>query len=115
MVLVARRPADERAVDRRRQSVHHLSGSGLAARRPGPAGLRPAEASHALAAFELRTGRVLWQRWIDGDAISAPVAADGELIVATFGGTVYRFAQADGRILSARRERATSAPTARAS
>ena len=75
-----------------------------------PTQVRPAEASHAVAAFELRTGRVLWQRWIDGDAISAPVAADGELIVATFGGTVYRFAQADGRILSARRERATSAP-----
>ncbi len=72
---------------------------------------RPAAASHALAAFELRTGKVLWQRWIDGDAISAPIAAGDEIVVATFGGTVYRFGQQDGRILAARRERATSAPT----
>lgn len=72
---------------------------------------QPVGADHALAAFELRTGKVVWQKWIDGDAISAPVASGEEIVVATFGGTVYRFSQQEGRILAARRERATSAPT----
>src|SRR5207248_7371934 len=30
------------------------------------------EAGHLMAAFDLKTGGVLWQRWIDGDVISAP-------------------------------------------
>lgn len=72
---------------------------------------RAPEASHALAAFDLATGEVLWQRWIDSDVISAPVADGKELFVSTFAGTVYRFDQESGAILSARRERATSAPT----
>lgn len=72
---------------------------------------RPPEASHALAAFDLATGKVLWQRWIDSDVISAPVADGKELYAATFAGTVYRFDQESGKILAARRERATSAPT----
>jgi len=72
---------------------------------------RPPETGHALIAFELRSGRILWQRWIDSDVLSAPVAAGSELVVATLAGTVYRFAQDDGRILAARQERATSAPT----
>src|SRR5262249_34069138 len=51
-----------------------------------------------------------WQRWIDGDAISAPVAAGDEVVVATFTGTVFRFKQESGELLSAIRARATSAP-----
>ncbi len=73
-------------------------------------GKQPPPLSHALACFELKTGKLLWCRWIDGDAISSPVAAGRELYVATVGGTVYRFRQSDGAILEARRARATSAP-----
>ncbi|NLH50957.1 MAG: PQQ-binding-like beta-propeller repeat protein [Myxococcales bacterium] len=76
-----------------------------------PAGAKaPPPASHALAAFDLRTGKILWQRWIDADVMSAPVAEGDELFVATFAGTIYRFRQSDGEILSARQARATSAP-----
>ncbi len=42
--------------------------------------------------------------------MSAPVAVDQELYVTSFGGTVYKFNQADGNIVSATRSRATSAP-----
>jgi outer membrane protein assembly factor BamB len=66
--------------------------------------------SHVLAAFDLKTGKILWQRWIDSDVMSTPVAIDGELYVTSFGGTVYKFKQADGTIVSATRSRATSAP-----
>lgn len=66
--------------------------------------------THVLAAFDLRTGKILWQRWIDSDVMSAPVASGDELIAATFSGTVYKLEQKTGKILSARRSRATSAP-----
>ena len=66
--------------------------------------------SHVLAAFDLRTGKVLWQRWIDGDILSAPVADGGKIYVTTFAGTLYTFSQADGEILAVNAMRATSAP-----
>ncbi|MBI4705838.1 MAG: PQQ-binding-like beta-propeller repeat protein [Deltaproteobacteria bacterium] len=71
---------------------------------------RPPGASHALAAFDLRTGRVAWQRWLDADVMSAPVAYGKGLYAASFAGTLYVFDQADGTILAARAVRATSAP-----
>jgi outer membrane protein assembly factor BamB len=67
-------------------------------------------ASHVLAAFDLKTGKILWQRWIDSDVMSAPVAHGDELYVTTFAGTMYTFRQKDGAVLSARQVRATSAP-----
>ena len=66
--------------------------------------------THVLACFDLKTGKILWQRWIDSDVMSAPVAVDSDLYVTTFGGTIYRFNQKDGTVLSAKRTRATSAP-----
>jgi hypothetical protein len=66
--------------------------------------------THVLAAFALKTGKVLWQKWIDSDVMSAPVAVDDEIYVATFSGTVYKIDQKSGNIKSARRDRATSAP-----
>ncbi len=81
---------------------------------PAPAAGQPGKkrppASHVLACLELKTGKILWQKWIDSDVMSAPVATGDDLYVTTFAGTVYRFKQASGKILSARRERATSAP-----
>ncbi|MBI2901790.1 MAG: PQQ-binding-like beta-propeller repeat protein [Planctomycetes bacterium] len=68
------------------------------------------EASHLLGCFELKTGKILWQRWIDGDAISAPVASGDEVVVATFSGTVFRFHQESGEARSVLKARATSAP-----
>jgi outer membrane protein assembly factor BamB len=66
--------------------------------------------SHVLIALELKTGKILWQRWIESDVMSAPVAVDKELYCTSFGGVVYKFNQKDGEILSAVRTRATSAP-----
>jgi outer membrane protein assembly factor BamB len=66
--------------------------------------------SHALAAFDLKTGKILWQRWIDSDVMSAPVAVDKELYVTSFAGIVYKLNQEDGTLLSAVKSRATSAP-----
>lgn len=66
--------------------------------------------SHVLIALDLRTGKILWQKWIESDVMSAPVATDKDLFFTTFGGVVYKLAQKDGEIISAVRTRATSAP-----
>jgi outer membrane protein assembly factor BamB len=60
--------------------------------------------------LELKTGKILWQKWIDSDVMSAPVAVDDEIYATSFAGTVYKFKQNDGTIISAHRSRATSAP-----
>jgi outer membrane protein assembly factor BamB len=75
----------------------------------GGAKKRP-HASHAFICLELKTGKILWQKWIDSDVMSAPVAVDDEVYATTFSGTVYKFKQNDGEIISAHRSRATSAP-----
>jgi outer membrane protein assembly factor BamB len=71
---------------------------------------RPPGATHALAAFELRTGKILWQLWLESDVMSAPVAVGEFLYVTTFTGTVIKLEQATGKVRYAMRARATSAP-----
>ena len=66
--------------------------------------------THVLAAFDLKTGKVVWQKWIDGDIMSAPVAKGDNLYFSTFSGTVYKVEQSTGDLLSARSMKATSAP-----
>jgi len=66
--------------------------------------------SHIMIAIELKTGKILWQKRIDGDVMSAPVANGNELYVSTFAGTLFKFKQKTGEIISAKSIRATSAP-----
>jgi outer membrane protein assembly factor BamB len=77
---------------------------------PKPAAKGAPPCSHVLAAFDLKTGKILWQRWIDSDVMSAPVAVDKELYASSFAGTVYKVNQEDGKIISATKCRCTSAP-----
>ena len=72
-----------------------------------PTGLQP---TYIVACLDAQSGNVLWRRWIDGDCISAPVVAGGDLHLATLPGTLYRFRVSDGEILGAWHARATSAP-----
>ncbi len=67
-------------------------------------------ASHVFIALDVKTGKILWQKWIDSDVMSAPVCVDDEVYATSFSGTVYKFKQKDGAIVSATRSRATSAP-----
>ena len=71
---------------------------------------RPPGATHALAAFDLSTGKILWQLWLDGDVMSAPVAAGDFVYVSTFGGTVIKVEQATGNVRYAMKTAVTSAP-----
>ena len=58
---------------------------------------RPPGASHALVAFDLKTGAIKWQKWLDSDVMSAPVVAGEFLYVSTFGGTVMKLEPATGK------------------
>lgn len=71
---------------------------------------RPPGVTHALAAFDLRTGKILWQMWLEGDVMSAPVAVGEFVYLTTFGGTVIKAEQATGKVRYAMKARATSAP-----
>ena len=66
--------------------------------------------SHVLIAIELKTGKILWQKWIDSDIMSAPVAKGDLLYVTTFSGALYKVKQKTGVIIEAKAIRATSAP-----
>lgn len=70
----------------------------------------PPNASHVIAAFELTTGRILWQKWLDSDVMSAPVVTGGFVYLATFGGTLVKLFETTGEIKYAIKARATSAP-----
>lgn len=67
-------------------------------------------ATHVLIAFDLKSGEILWQKWIDGDIMSAPVGEKDALYVTTFPGTLYKFNPDNGEVLAANASRATSAP-----
>lgn len=66
--------------------------------------------THVLIAIELKTGNILWQKWIDSDVMSAPVAKDDLLYVTTFSGALYKIKQRSGDIIEAKAMRATSVP-----
>ncbi|MEM7182912.1 MAG: PQQ-binding-like beta-propeller repeat protein [Spirochaetota bacterium] len=66
--------------------------------------------THILAAFQLKTGKVLWQKWIDSDIIFAPVISQNRLYVASLSGILYEFGLKNGKIYKASRNRLTSAP-----
>ena len=71
---------------------------------------RPPRATHALAAFDLRSGKILWQLWLESDVMSAPVAVGEYVYVTTFTGTVIKLEQATGKVRYAMKAKATSAP-----
>lgn len=67
--------------------------------------------THVLVCFDLRTGEIEWQRRIDTDCMTAPIASGESLLVVTLSGRLYRFRQSDGGLLAARDLKATSVPT----
>jgi outer membrane protein assembly factor BamB len=67
-------------------------------------------ARYVLAAFELKTGKPLWRRWMDAEVNSTPVAHRGRVYVATRVGTLYELSAKEGDILSVRKNQIASPP-----
>jgi outer membrane protein assembly factor BamB len=66
--------------------------------------------THAVAAFDVASGRALWAQAVPADCISAPVVADGTVHVTTLDGTLTQVELATGRLQSQEQRNATSAP-----
>ena len=71
---------------------------------------KPPTASHVLAAFDLKTGKILWQKWLEADVMSAPVAMNEFVYISTFSGLVAKLEQKTGKFRYAIQAKATSAP-----
>lgn len=74
-----------------------------------PRTARP-QKGYRVSAFDLKSGTLRWQKWIDQHVISAPVVSGQDVFLVTFAGTLYKLRLTDGEIMVARRCRATSAP-----
>jgi Ca-activated chloride channel family protein len=78
--------------------------------RPGGQQDSGARGSHRMLCLDLRTGEFIWEQEVTGDAISAPVIADGVVYVTCFDGTTFAFQAEDGKPLWQRKNSGTSAP-----
>jgi Ca-activated chloride channel family protein len=65
---------------------------------------------HHLACFDLKTGHEYWKQPIEGEIITAPVLAEGDVHFATLAGTLYRVNRDSGRVEGKEPRRATSSP-----
>ena len=96
------------------KGVLYMAHPAATGRPPKPTRYHPhpatAGGSHRLLAAELSTGRHIWEQEIAGDVITAPVISDGTVYFTTFGGTSYALNAADGSVVWAKANAATSAP-----
>src|SRR5262249_54944072 len=67
----------QRSGDQKKKSTDQGKGKGQPPQPQGQAKQRPG-ASHVMICLELKTGKIFWQKWIDSDVMSAPVAVDDE-------------------------------------
>lgn len=69
------------------------------------------ELGHALVAFELASGKRRWLQPVPMDAITAPIYADGTVVMAAMDGSIHSFSALDGAIINRDTQaKATSAP-----
>ncbi|MBI1184750.1 PQQ-binding-like beta-propeller repeat protein [bacterium] len=64
-----------------------------------------------LASFEMESGKVRWQKWVDNEGLSAPVVSENSVFLSTQSGTLYEFDKEKGEELHKVAINATSAPT----
>jgi outer membrane protein assembly factor BamB len=56
--------------------------------------------THVLTSFDLKSGEVKWQSWLDSELLSAPVGQGSEVYGATSSGKLYAFSASKGKLLS---------------
>jgi outer membrane protein assembly factor BamB len=70
----------------------------------------PGGGNYVIAAFDLKTGKPTWRRWIDAEVNSTPVSDGKHLYVATVRGTLYQFGARDGEVVAVHKNRVASPP-----
>ncbi|MBI3143380.1 MAG: PQQ-binding-like beta-propeller repeat protein [Bacteroidetes bacterium] len=69
------------------------------------------EKEFVLACFDLKTGNILWQKWVNGEGLSSPVVYGGSVFLSTQKGSLYQFESSQGTLIKELPIDAVSAPT----
>lgn len=66
---------------------------------------------YVLVAFDLKSGNIVWQNWVDYDVLASPVVAGDKVYMTSMAGTLYQFDLNNGKILFEKHDNAVSPPT----
>lgn len=61
-------------------------------------------------AFDLKTGNVAWQNWLDEEILGSAVGADSSIYITTYSGKLYKFSAHDGKLKAMNDMQAVSQP-----
>jgi len=64
-----------------------------------------------LVAFDLQTGEVVWQNWIDREVLAAPVISNNSVYLTSMSGKLYHFSEETGELLQSADIHAVTPPT----
>ncbi|NVO03778.1 MAG: PQQ-like beta-propeller repeat protein [Bacteroidetes bacterium] len=65
----------------------------------------------ALVCFDLRTGKIVWQNWLDAEAMGSPVISGDKVYLSSLSGKLYLFDQAKGDLIKMQDAKAITPPT----
>ena len=66
---------------------------------------------YSIIAFDLHTGDIKWQNWMDSEFLGAPVYSGNNIFTTTLEGTLYAFDEKSGKLIAKSDEKATCPPT----
>ena len=69
------------------------------------------ELKNVLACFDLKTGKILWQNWVNAEALSSPVISGNNVYLTCLSGKLYEFDKNTGSQLGSINDVAMSPPT----
>ncbi|MBI5219882.1 MAG: PQQ-binding-like beta-propeller repeat protein [Bacteroidia bacterium] len=64
-----------------------------------------------IVAFDLKSGNILWQNWVDHEALAAPVICNGKVYMTSMNGSLYQFDLNNGKQLFVAKDKAVTPPT----
>ena len=71
---------------------------------------RESKGTFAFICFDLKTGDIVWQNWLDAEVLAAPVITDEFAYLTTLNGTLYQFNCQNGKKTGEQKCRATTPP-----
>lgn len=69
------------------------------------------ELKNVLACFDLQTGKIVWQNWVNAEALSSPVVSGNNVYITCLSGKLYEFDKNKGELLGSISEFAVTPPT----
>ncbi|MGE0636120.1 MAG: PQQ-binding-like beta-propeller repeat protein [Bacteroidia bacterium] len=66
---------------------------------------------NVIACFDLKSGKILWQNWLDSEVLSSPVVEGNNVYLTCLSGSLYEFDKNNGTMLGNINDAAMSPPT----